>query len=77
MPLGGQKGIPFHCQNTFNLICWNLLGEENFMNRAFQSDCNHIFKWVSTDRFGGPDHRLYLQLFDLTPLTQVILIQKI
>ena len=28
----------------------------------------YFFKWVSTDRFWGPDHRSYLQLFDLTNL---------
>ena len=33
-------------------------------------------KWVSTDRFRGPDHRLYLQLFDLTSLPLVIPILK-
>ena len=33
--------------------------------------------WVSTDRFWCPDHRLYLQFFDLTPLTLVIPIKKI
>ena len=42
-----------------------------------KSDCNRIFRWVSTDRFRGPDHRLYLQLFDLPPpLTLVIPISK-
>ena len=40
-------------------------------------NCNHIFKWVSTNRFWGPDHRLYLQLFYMTPLTLVIPIKKI
>ena len=40
------------------------------------SDCNRIFKWVSTDRFWGPDHRLYLQLFDMTPLNLVIPIKQ-
>ena len=31
---------------------------------------------VVTDRFWGPDHRLYLQLFDLTLLIPVMPIQK-
>ena len=30
---------------------------------------------MSTDRFWGPDQRLYLQLFDLTPLTLVASVQ--
>ena len=36
------------------------------------SDCNSKIKWVYTDSFLAPDHLLYLQLFDLTPLTPVI-----
>ena len=30
-----------------------------------------VFKWVSTDRFLGPDHRLYLQLLIWPPLLQL------
>ena len=46
-----------------------------FLNNFTLSDFNSKIKWVSTDRFLGPDHRLYL-LFDLTLLTLVIPILK-
>ena len=35
-------------------------------------NCNSKINRVYTDSFLAPDHLLYLQLFDLTPLTPVI-----
>ena len=37
-----------------------------------ESECNSKIEGVSKDRYWGPDHRLYLLLFNLTPLTPVI-----
>ena len=33
-----------------------------------KSDFNSKIKWMHPDRFWAPDGRLYLQLFDITPI---------